>query len=185
MLSLWDPYNIQDYNLFLVEQLEKKWVPAMSKKSPQKREAKSTTATERELEKLAVEYDRAIKSYESLYRQQQTSYHLLAMESSYEPSGYFPQWNYPNTPFGYDRDQSVGHQAQDDYAQAISEYDANLESLEQAHADFTASLPYIKGLKGQVKDTYIQEWKEYLGGLLENCKELISSLEESIKNLSR
>lgn len=157
----------------------------MSKKLPKKREAKSITAADCELEKLAIEYDQTIKGYENLYRHQQASYHPLYRDFSYEPSGYFPQRNYPYTPFGDDREQSVGHQVRDDYAQAISEYDANLESLEQAYTDFTASLPYIKCLKGHEKDTYIQEWKEYLGGLLENCKKLIRSLEESINNLSQ
>ena len=157
----------------------------MSKKSSKKREAKSKPAADCELEKLAVEYDQAIKGYESLYRHQQASHQPLYWDSSYEPSGYFPQWNYPYTPFGDDRELSAGHQAQDEYAEAISEYDANLKSLEQAYMDFTVSLPYIKCLKSHEKDTYIQEWKEYLCGLLENCNELISSLEESINNLSQ
>ncbi len=133
-----------------------------------------------DLERVATDYDQAIRSYEDYYRRQ-GAYNTGSIQ--YDPYSYYYTPSYSQGYQSY-RGASYEEQLADAYGQGIAEYEANLQSLEQAQAEFDSSLQYIRGLEGTEREEYIKGWKEYLQGILETSKQLSNAIEESIKSIA-
>lgn len=132
------------------------------------------------LERIATDYDQAIRGYEGYYRRQ-GAYNTGTIQ--YDPYSYYYTPSYSQGYQSY-RGASYEEQLADAYGQGIAEYEANLQSLEQAQAEFDSSLQYIRGLEGTEREEYIKGWKEYLQGILETSKQLSNAIEESIKSIA-
>jgi len=128
---------------------------------------------ESEPEKTASAYDQVIKEYESYYQQTSAG---GAGNFSYDPYSFYCSQQYGGTPYA--------DQLGEEYNQTFAQYGERLQMLEQAQADFTASIPYIQGLTGDERQVSIKAWKEYLQSLMGIGKELTDSLEASIQALS-
>lgn len=133
-----------------------------------------------DLERLSAAYDQAIKDYETYYRQQGA---CNTGSLQYDPYSYYSPPYYSQGYQGY-REYSYAKQLADTYGQTFAEYEASLQSYEQAQTDFNTALHYIQSLEGNERKEYIKGWKEYLQSILETCKQLSNSIEESIQSIA-
>lgn len=130
-----------------------------------------------DLERLSAAYDEAIKDYETCYRQQ-GGYNTTSLQ--YDPYSYYYTPYYSQ---GY-REYSYAEQLADTYGQIFAEYEASLQSYEQAQTDFNTSLQYIQSLERNERKEYIKDWKEYLQSMFETSKQLANSIEELIQSIA-
>ncbi len=130
-----------------------------------------------DLERLSAAYDEAIKNYETYY-QQQGACNTGSLQ--YDPYSYYYPPYYSR---GY-RECSYAEQLADTYGHIFAEYEASLQSCEQAQTDFNTAFQYIQSLEGKEREEYIKGWKEYLQSILETCKQLSNSIEESIQSMA-
>ena len=74
--------------------------------------------------------------------------------------------------------------SEEDFVEALGEYEELLQSLERSASDFGSARRALETLGGAERGLAVQEWKEYLQDIHEQCKQMITSLEESTRNLS-
>lgn len=118
------------------------------------------------LEQVAAEYDAAAESYAEHHKQQQQT--AAEDAGGGEGAGY-----------GYGAETDASSFGD------FSSYEETLSSLEQASAEFTVWLPYLRSLPDQEKTEYLDQWKEYLQQLAKLNAELILALERAVAACQR
>ena len=130
-------------------------------------------ASEPDLEKIAAEYDRAIRCYEFHYRQQAGGYGDRLWPDHYS------RWHLYG--LGYTGLTSP-EGSPDDHLQMLAQWDQSLRSIEAALADFDASLPHIRDRGRDRGPDCVSEWKEYLQDLFEISKTLVHRIQERMRS---
>ncbi len=83
------------------------------------------------------------------------------------------------------RPADTGAEALDaECARAAGEYEQSIAALGQALADFERARGLFQEMEEAERTASVQEWREYLDSFLAFSKELVSSLDQSIENLS-
>ena len=72
----------------------------------------------------------------------------------------------------------------DEFEKAIADYLEYVACLEDATRGLDGLSRYVGQLEAEERQSFIEGWTKHLDGLLQNCRELIKSLEESIARVT-